>query len=111
MDEQPLEISCCDCDRQRKQGEKILLLDCREQEEYDLVAIEGATLLPMSQLMGRAGELAGKEADEIYVYCHHGMRSAQVTAWLREQGFEKAYSVAGGIDAWAVEIEPGMARY
>ena len=111
MSEQTQEISCTEVDQKRKQGEKILLLDCREQQEYDLVAIEGATLLPMSQLIDRVGELAGKEADEIAVYCHHGMRSAQVVAWLRQQGFSEAYSMAGGIDAWAVEIEPGMVRY
>lgn len=43
--------------------------------------------------------------------CHHGMRSYQATLWLRQNGFDKAVNLAGGIDAWAREIEPGMARY
>lgn len=88
-----------------------LLIDCREQEEYDLVHIEGAKLLPMSEIAQRQSELAGMQQRRIVVYCHLGMRSFNTVAWLREQGFSKAQSLRGGIDAWAQEIDPGMQRY
>jgi rhodanese-related sulfurtransferase len=106
-----LEISCREVAQKRAEGEQFLLLDCREVEENDLVAIEGSQLIPMSQLAERKNELDGKQAELLVVYCHHGMRSAQTVAWLRQQGFGKAISMAGGIDAWALEIEPGMERY
>ncbi len=95
----------------RAAGQRITLLDCRESDEYSLVAIQGSQLLPMSQIAERKQELAGKEDEPLIVYCHHGMRSAQTVAWLRQQGFRKAVSMAGGIDAWAVEVEPEMTRY
>jgi len=88
-----------------------VLLDCREQQEYDMVAISGSQLLPMSELMARVGELEQHKQRHIVVHCHHGGRSAQVANWLRGQGFDQTQSMAGGIDHWAAEIEPGMARY
>ena len=57
---------------------------------------------------------AHKELDveeRLVVVCHHGVRSMNVTAWLRRQGFEKAQSLRGGIDAWSVEVDPKVARY
>lgn len=88
-----------------------LLIDCREVAEWDLVHIEGATLLPMSQIAAQLDKLAGRQQEHLIVYCHHGMRSAQVAMWLRGQGFANTQSMAGGIDAWAAEIDPQLARY
>ncbi|HWC88215.1 MAG TPA: rhodanese-like domain-containing protein, partial [Pirellulales bacterium] len=73
--------------------------------------VDGALLLPMSQLTARASELEPYKAQQIAVHCHHGGRSLRVAGWLREQGFAGAQSMAGGIDRWALEIEPGMTRY
>ncbi len=70
-----------------------------------------APLLPMGETPARVGELEPHRERPILVYCHHGMHSAQVATWLRGQGFAQAQSVAGGIDRWAVEVEPGMVRY
>ena len=92
-------------------GSGFLLLDCREQDEYDLVHIASAMLLPMSQLMARATELEPYKQSEIVVHCHHGGRSMQVTQWLRQQGFTKVQSMKGGIDRWATDIDPTLARY
>ena len=91
--------------------EEALVIDCREQEEYDLVHLAGAKLLPMSEIQERLPELAGMEERRIIVYCHLGVRSFNTVAWLRQQGFSNAQSLAGGIDAWAQEIEPEMRRY
>lgn len=106
-----IEITCAAVKQKIDAGENFVLLDCREQEEYDLVAIDAARLLPMSELQERHTELAEHQDDSIVVHCHHGGRSLQVANWLRQQGYDKAQSMAGGIDVWAQEIEPGMTRY
>ena len=87
-----------------------VLLDVREQWEYDTAHIEGATLIPMNEVPARAF----KEFDEdspILVLCHHGARSLSVAVWLRNQGFEQAQSLHGGIDAWSAEVDPTVSRY
>jgi rhodanese-related sulfurtransferase len=87
-----------------------LLLDVREPMEYQLAHIEGSTLIPMGEIPGRAHQ----ELDEdqhILVLCHHGARSLSVAAWLRQQGFDKVQSIAGGIDAWSRIIDPHVPRY
>ena len=106
-----LEISCQQTKTLLDGDAPPLLVDCREQSEHDTVSIAAAVLMPMSEIATRVGELAGREGEHVVVLCHHGGRSAQVAMWLRGQGFDNTQSMAGGIDQWAVEIEPGMARY
>ena len=107
----PLEITCQDTRTKQSAGDSFVFLDCREQNEFDTVRIDGTVLIPMSQLQERVSELDGNQEAEIIVHCHHGGRSLRVAQWLRQQGFPKAVSMAGGIDVWALEIEPGMTRY
>ncbi len=107
----PLEITPADVSVLRADRQDFLLLDCREADEAALVSIAGARLMPMSKLADRVGELAADKDRRIVVHCHLGGRSYRVAEWLRQQGFDGAQSMAGGIDQWAVEIEPGMARY
>jgi len=86
------------------------LVDVREPWEFATTRIEGSLPIPMGEVPTRAH----KELDvdeRLVVVCHHGVRSMNVTAWLRRQGFEKAQSLRGGIDAWSVEVDPGVARY
>lgn len=111
MSELPLEIGCAEVSARIDQGDNLLLVDCREPQEHATVNIDGAVLLPMSELPARADELEPHRERPIVVHCHHGMRSAQVAQWLREKGFALAQSMAGGIDRWAVEVAPGMVRY
>lgn len=106
-----LEIDCAGVKAKLDAGGEFLLLDCREKIEFDHVRIEGATLLPMSELTQRLDELRPHKEREIVVHCHHGVRSLQVTLWLRQQGFADVKSMAGGIDHWAQTIDPGMKRY
>lgn len=108
---EPIEIDCAGVRGKLLAGEPFFFLDCREPSEWDTAKIEGANLLPMSQLTERVGELAGKESDEIIVHCHHGARSLRVARWLRQQGFARAKSMAGGIDQWSIEIDPTVPRY
>src|SRR5690606_16769294 len=92
-------------------GEDFLLLDCRENDEYAIARIEGARLIPMSELADRVAELEPYRDRSIVVHCHHGGRSLQVTRWLRDQGYENVQSMAGGIDRWSKEIDPTIAQY
>jgi len=87
-----------------------LLLDVREPWEYTTAHIEGSTLIPMNEIPGRAHQELDEDAP-ILVLCHHGARSLSVAAWLRQQGFDKAQSVSGGIDAWSRTIDPTIPRY
>jgi rhodanese-related sulfurtransferase len=107
----PIEITCSELHSLRQSGEELLLVDCRQPEEFAMVAIEGATLIPLGELPDRVAELAGHRDRPIVVHCHLGVRSLRAAQWLREQGFAQAQSLAGGIEQWAVEIEPGMERY
>jgi adenylyltransferase/sulfurtransferase len=107
----PLEIDCRTVQSRLAAGDSIVLLDCREQNEYDFVRLESARLLPMSELALRVGELDELRGAEIIVYCHHGVRSRQVADWLRRQGFENVKSLTGGIDRWSEQIDPNLPRY
>ena len=84
------------------------LLDVRQPEEYDTARIEGAVLIPLSELPSRLAELPKERP--LVVMCHHGMRSAHAVHHLREAGFD-ALNLSGGIDAWSREIDPEVPLY
>lgn len=88
-----------------------LLLDCREHDEYDLVRIEGSLHIPMNDIPSRLSEMEAYRDQRMVVHCHLGGRSFQVVQWLRSQGFELAQNMTGGIDAWAVHVDPKLPRY
>lgn len=90
--------------------ESCILLDVREPWEFEEARIEGSVLMPMGEVGSRAAQELESEA-RIVVICHHGVRSMSIAAWLREQGYERAQSLRGGIDAWAAEIDPSIPRY
>ncbi len=87
-----------------------LLLDVREPAEYALACIEPSTLIPMGEIPARAFQELEEDAP-ILVLCHHGVRSVTVAAWLRQQGFERAQSIRGGIHAWSTTIDPTVRTY
>ena len=72
--------------------------------------IHGSVCMPMGDIPSRAHAELDPE-QRIIAVCHHGVRSLNVAAWLRNQGFEQAQSLAGGIDAWSREIDLSLARY
>ncbi len=90
-------------------GEDFVLLDCRNDNERSMCRIEPSLHIPMPQTPERIGELPADKP--IVVYCHHGVRSRQVAGFLLEQGFADVRSMAGGIDAWSLHIDPGVPRY
>jgi adenylyltransferase/sulfurtransferase len=92
------------------QGEKLRLIDVREADEWAFTHLPGAELIPLSQFQQRAtGELSPDET--IVLYCHHGMRSARAQGFLKAQGYGQVINLTGGIDAWALQVDPGMKRY
>jgi rhodanese-related sulfurtransferase len=107
----PLEIDVREVRSLLASTQDFLLLDCREPREYELANLPRAKLIPMREIPARVAELEEFRNQRIVVHCHHGIRSLQVTHWLRQQGFGKVQNMAGGIDAWAVEIEPTLPRY
>lgn len=104
------EISPEDVKAKLDAGEAFTLLDVREPRELEIAWIDGAKLIPMGDVPSRAHQELGPD-DPIVVICHHGVRSMNVTAWLRQQGFEKAQSMRGGIDAWSRRVDPSVPVY
>ena len=92
-------------------GEKFVLIDVREPDEYATAHIEGSLHVPMRTVPSRLADLEAYRGERIVVHCHHGGRSARVAAWLREQGFERVQNMAGGIDAWSLQVDPSVPRY
>lgn len=92
---------------------KALLLDVREPWEVAVAALRLPGVphkhLPIRNLPERIDEL--DRSQSIVCICHHGVRSLQVVAFLERQGFESVYNLAGGIDAWSVEVDPTVPRY
>jgi rhodanese-related sulfurtransferase len=87
------------------------LIDVREPDEWALARIEGAELLPLSQWPAVALETLKDCTGPILIYCHHGVRSANAANFLQTRGFSDVTHVAGGIDAWSCEVDPGVPRY
>ena len=111
MTEDPLEISAAQVKSLLDDGEEFLLVDCREPLEADYASITGSQLIPMSQLAERVEELEPSQENRIVVHCHLGVRSMQVAHWLRQQGFARAQSMAGGIESWSQQIDTAVPRY
>ena len=89
-------------------GNPPLLVDVREPVEARIAQIEGSLLIPMGSLPQRLQEIPKDR--QVALYCHAGIRSAYAAEWLSRQGYD-ALSLAGGIDRWAIEVEPAMRRY
>ena len=111
------EIEVADVAKLRQDGSNVLLVDVREPEELEIAKISGddVVLMPLSRLAAE-GEAAIPEAlkdqtGNTIVFCHHGLRSAQVVAWLQRQGWENVRSMNGGINRYASEIDETIGFY
>jgi rhodanese-related sulfurtransferase len=103
----PLETDVATAAQKLRDG--ALLLDVREPFEVQICAVTGSRHIPMRQIPENVSSLPRDQP--ILVICHHGGRSLRVTQFLRTNGFAQVTNVAGGIDAWAEQIDPGLARY
>lgn len=86
-----------------------VILDVREPWEVAVCALPGARHIPMRDIPTQAEALPRDK--DIVVLCHHGVRSQHVASFLERLGFERIYNLTGGIDAWARDVEPSMAKY
>lgn len=103
-------ITPAELHKQLQSSSPPFLLDVREPQEYSLVHLPGASLLPLSGL--EKGVSAVPRHHPVVVYCHHGNRSARAVERLQNDfGFTNLLNLAGGIDAWAEEVAPHMVRY
>lgn len=107
----PIEIDVTAVKKLLDSETEILLLDCREQSEFDHCKIGGSTLIPMSQIPDRVADLEPFKDKPLIVHCHHGGRSLRVVQWLRENGFLTAQNMTGGIDVWSQKIDKSVPRY
>jgi len=88
------------------------IIDCREPDEADIVRLAGSELMPLSAFHNFfPTAFDGTDERPILALCHHGMRSLNLTRFLRSRGTPSVWSVRGGIDAWATEIDPSLPRY
>lgn len=92
-------------------GTPVVLLDCRETDEFETASIAGSTLAPMSQWPPDPSLIDAMQGKQVVVFCHHGGRSLRVAQWFRRNGFPDALSMAGGIDLWSQVIDPSVPRY
>lgn len=92
-----------------------LLVDVRHPDEVQLARVESAMTVPLHELESRLEEIEEAVAAlgdaPVYTICHHGMRSLKAAIFLRDRGLESAFSVAGGIDLWSLDIDPRISRY
>jgi adenylyltransferase/sulfurtransferase len=106
----PLEISVTEAKRLLDESPcGVLLVDVREPYEVAIAGVRGAELIPMAQIPAQVHALPRDE--HLLIMCHHGGRSMRVTQFLRAQGYTAVSNIAGGINAWAEQIEPALARY
>jgi rhodanese-related sulfurtransferase len=109
---EPMPIEVCPSEVKRLLGEgSVVLIDCREQTEWDTARIPGAVLMPMSNWANEVEQLKQFEGQHLVVHCHHGGRSLRVTQWLRANGFPTSQNMTGGINAWSEEIDPAVPKY
>ena len=90
-------------------GDKLVLVDVREEWEYSLAKLDGSILIPLGTLPQSLVRL--NRDSEIIAICHHGMRSADATNFLLQQGFTNVKNLVGGIDAWSTQVDGTVPRY
>ena len=112
------EVSVHDVAAKLKEDSEFLLVDVREPNELELASLPDGDFIkmPLSELRERRldaipEDLRQNKEMDVVLFCHKGLRSAQVTVFLRQQGWSNAVSMAGGIDAWADEIDESVGKY
>ena len=104
-----VDITAQDLAKELKTNPNLQLIDVREPHEWEICNIEGAELIPLSQIPSRLNEIDGHK--DIVMHCHHGVRSMRALEVLKAAGFSKVRNLMGGIDAWAATVDPDMPRY
>lgn len=109
MDRSELEIRPEELKARLDAGTSPVLVDVRQEYEFEVCHLPGSVLLPLDRLASSVDEL--DPSDEIVLICHHGVRSLDAAFFLRSNGFANAKSLAGGLDHWSLAIDRSMPRY
>jgi adenylyltransferase/sulfurtransferase len=104
-----IEIAPIEVKKRMDQAQQLLFIDVREKWEHETAHIPGSVLIPLREIPGHLGQF--EDANEVILFCHHGMRSLDAAAWLRSQGVAGARSMSGGIDRWSIEVDSTIPRY
>lgn len=104
------QMSPAELARLRAAGTAPAILDVREAGELALVSLPDVVHIPMRQIASRALEELDPDAP-LVVLCHHGVRSMAVANWLDQRDFSDVWNLAGGIDRYAADVDPGIGRY
>ncbi len=104
-------ISATDLKHMQDSGEDIFLVDVREPNEYEIVSIPGATLIPKDQFLSGAALERMPQDKKIVLHCKTGVRSAEVLAVVKNAGFGDAVHVGGGVLAWISQVDPSLPEY
>jgi adenylyltransferase/sulfurtransferase len=102
-------ITVAELKEKMDRGDAFVLVDVREPHEIAISSLPDSVKIPLGSLPANVNKLS--TADEIVVHCRTGMRSAKAVQFLMDAGFRKVWNLAGGIDRWAVEIDPSVPRY
>jgi adenylyltransferase/sulfurtransferase len=92
-------------------GESVYLLDVRQPWENEYCQLPGSVLIPLPELPERIADVEAPDKALVVVYCHHGIRSLSGAAILQRAGFENVASLAGGIEAWSLQVDSKVPRY
>jgi adenylyltransferase/sulfurtransferase len=103
-------MSCPDLAARLRSSEPTLVLDVREDWEREIGHLPKDQHIPMNDIPSRSGEIAVPPGGILVVYCHRGVRSLMVAGFLEKSGIP-AVSLAGGIEAWSLEVDPSVPRY
>jgi rhodanese-related sulfurtransferase len=103
------EITCEELNKLRAENADIVLIDVREQSEYETCAISGSILIPLGTLPEGIQSL--DKAKTYIIHCKMGGRSARAVAYMIENGFENVRNLVGGIMTWADEVDSSLAKY
>ena len=109
MPSQPLDLTPADLHHRLQAGEDIQLIDVREEMEFAYCHLPGSQLVPLDELSRRATEI--RTEGPVVVICHHGVRSGHAAGYLRHLGRTNVLNLRGGVDAWAVQVDPDFPVY
>lgn len=104
-------VSAAEVAGRMRSGDELLLLDVRELDEFERARVEGARLVPLGELSDRLGELGDWRDRPVVTLCHHGRRSELAARVLVDAGFRRVENLDGGIEAWALTVDPRVPRY
>ena len=110
MPDAPLDLTPADLHRRLQAGDDLQLIDVREDMEFEYCHLPGSRLIPLDELPRRAAEI--RSEGPVVVICHHGVRSAHAAGYLRQRlGRTNVLNLRGGVDAWALQVDPDFPVY